>query len=202
MSEQLRAGHFLASLHGNLPGEDYPPHAYGGASVFSTNPRGVTGRPNQVTWDPSNLTMESVQWDKSTYVLPTVLPPTATPELRSRVLALTLKTLKRSTRGDDATKAALLEQRFQCASAATRARTTAAPAKNIIGGAYTFDDPLAKRSTGAVININDVPTENDRRNAKYLEFRATFRALTLSPDLSAAPQSFIAAVRFPRSPDT
>ena len=145
--------------------------------------------------------MESVQWDKSTYVLPTVLPPTAPAELRSRVLALTLKTLKRSTRGDFATKLALLEKRFQCASAATRARTSASPAKNIVGGAFTFDDPLIKRSTGAVINVNDPPTNNDRRNSKFLEFRATFRAIVLDPRLDATPQSFIAAVRLPRNED-
>ena len=204
MSEQLRAGHFLASLNGNLPGirEDYSHATLGATNVFSTHPRGVAGRPLSTNWDPSNLTMESVQWDKTTYVLPKVLPPTAAPELRSRVLALTLKTLKRSNRGDDATKAALLEQRFQCASAATRARTTAAPAKNILGGAYTFADPLIKRNSGAVINMNEPPTENDRRNGKFLEFRATFRAITLSPTLSATPQSFIAAIRLPRSADT
>ena len=177
MSDQLRAGHFLASLNGNLPGIDMDPSLYGDSHVFSTNPRGVAGRFNQLNTDPANLTMESVQWDKSTYVLPAVLPPTSAPELRSRVLALTLKTLKRSTRGDYATKAALLEQRFQCASAATRARTSAAPAKNILGGAYTFDDPLVKRSTGAVVNINDPPLANDRRNSKFLEFRATFRGI-------------------------
>ena len=201
MSEQLRAGHFLASLNGNLPVDTLPHNSFGGASVFSTNPRGVAGRLSANNWDPSNLTMESVQWDKSTYVLPTVLPPTAAPELRSRVLVLTLKTLKRSTRGDYATKSALLEQRFQCASAATRARTTAAPAKNIIGGAYTFTDPLIKRSTGGVLNINDDPTDNDRRNARFLEFRSTFRAITLDPSLSPNPNSFITAVRYPRNPD-
>ena len=204
MSEQLRAGHFLASLNGNLPGrgDDYSHSTLGAANIFSTNPRGVAGRSLPNNWDPSNLTMENVQWDKTTYVLPAVLPPTSTPELRSRVLALTLKTLKRSNRGDDATKAALLEQRFQCASAATRARTTAAPAKNILGGAYTFDDPLVKRNTGAVLNINDPPTANDRRNGKFLEFRASFRAITLEPTLSATPQSFVAAIRLPRNPDT
>ena len=141
MSDQWRAGHFSSSLNaGNLPGsgDDFNSFNFNGAPIFSTNPRGVAGRPFQTTLDPSNLTMENVQWDKSTYVLPAVLPPTAAPELRSRVLALTLKTLQRSTRGDYATKAALLEQRFQCASAATRARTTANPAKNILGGAYTF----------------------------------------------------------------
>ena len=173
---------------------------YSGTPVFSTNPRGVAGRNPHNNWDPSNLTMENVQWDKSTYVLPAVLPPTAPPELRSRVLALTLKTLKRSTRGDYATKAALLEQRFQCASAATRARTTAAPAKNILGGAYTFQDPLIKRGTGNVLTIADPPSANDRRNGRFLEFRATFRALTLDPDLSADPQSFVTAVRLPRDP--
>ena len=202
MSDQLRAGHFLSSLNGNLPGETFQTPYLGGSQVFSTNPRGVTGRSNQVNWDPSNLTMENVQWDKSTYVLPTVLPPTAASELRSRVLALTLKTLKRSTRGDHATKAALLEQRFQCASAATRARTTAAPVKNILGGAYTFEDPLIKRQTGEVQNVRDPPTDADRRNSKYLEFRATFREQMLDATLDATPQSFIAAVRLPKNEDT
>ena len=93
MSEQLRAGHFLTLLHGNLPGDDIFPNSFGGTSVFSTNPQGVTGRVNVMNWNPFNLVMESVQWDKSTYVLSTVLPPTAAPELRSRVLALILKTL-------------------------------------------------------------------------------------------------------------
>ena len=203
MSEQYRAGRFYSSLNGNLPVGDLGSQTFGGSlSVFSTNPRGQPGRTVPFTTDPSNLAMESVQWDKSTYVLPTVLPPTASSELRSRVFALTLKTLQRSTRGDYATKAALLEQRFQCASAATRARTIAAPAKNIIGGAYTFEDPLIKRSSGALLNVSEPPSDNDRRNAKYLEFRATFRPLTLSPDLTDPPQSFVTAIRLPRNPET
>ena len=197
MSQQFRAGHFFPSLNGNLPGEDLNHHLYGDFPIFNTNQRGLAGRLNAISHDPANLAMEDVQWDKSTYVLPKVLPPTAPSELRARVLALTLKTLKRSTRGDDATKAALLEQRFQCASAATRARTAASPAKNILGGAYTFSDPLIKRSTGTVLNIGDPPTEADRRNAKFIEFRATFRPLTIDPNLANNPKSFVAAVRLP-----
>ena len=167
MLEQLRAGHVFPSLHGNLPGEYFSTHSFKGATIFSTNPRGVAGRHFQTTTDPSNLNMESVQWDKSTYVLPTVLPPAAAPELRSRVLALTLKTLKqRSTWGDNFTKAAPHKQHFQCASAATKACTTASPTKNIIGGAYTFEDPLIKRSTGVVLNVSKDLTENDRHNTK------------------------------------
>ena len=92
---------------------------------------------------------ENVQWDKTTHVLLTILPPTVAPELRSRVLALTLKALKRSSLGDYATKAALLEQRFQCASAATWARTTAGPAKNILGGANTFDNTSSNKKRGS-----------------------------------------------------
>ena len=197
MSDQLRAGHFFSSLNGNLPGDDYSNLFLRGNPVFSTNPRGAAGRFNQHHWDPLNLTMEEVQWDKSTYILPVVLPPTATSELRSRVLALTLKTLTRSTRGDYATKAALLKQRFQCASAATRARTKANPAKNILGGAYTFHDPLVKRATGTVLNVNDPPTDNDRANGKFLEFRATFRPLLIDPLLESNTQSFVTAVRLP-----
>ena len=135
-------------------------------------------------------------------MLPKVLPPTAPSELRARVLALTLKTLKRSTRGDFATKAALLEQRFQCASAATRARTAASPAKNILGGAYTFSDPLIKRATGTVLNVGDPPSDADRRNARFLEFRATFRPLTIDPSLTDSPKSFVAAIELPREADT
>ena len=131
MSHQLRAGHFFPPLNGNLPGDDMSSSFLGGSHVFATNPRGTTGRFNITTHDPSNLVMEEVQWDKSTYLLPAVLPPTSPSELRSRVLALTLQTLKRSTRGDFSTKAALLEQRFQCASAATRARAAANPVTNI-----------------------------------------------------------------------
>ena len=197
MSDQLRAGHFLASLNGNLPGENIHNAAFGDLSVFSTNPRGVAGRHFQQNLDPLNLIMENVQWDESTYVLPAVLPLTTAPEMRSRVLALTLKSLKRSTCGDFATKAALLEQRLQCASATTRARTTASPAKNILGGAYTFTDPLVKRSTEQVVNLNTPPSNNDRRNSTFLEFCATFRALMLHPDLDATPQSFVTAVRLP-----
>ena len=182
---------------------DLASHFYGNSHpVFSTNPRGQPGRFVTNVIDPANLAMEEVQWDKSTYVLPVVLPPTASSELRYRVFALTLKTLKRSTRGDFATKAALLEQRFQCASAATRARTAAAPTNNIIGGAYTFEDPLIKRNTGTVLNVSDPPSDNDRQNSKYLEFRATFRPLTIHPSLTDAPQSFVTAVRFPRDPAT
>ena len=202
MSEQLRAGHFSSSLHGNLPVEDFGNPFNRGSLVLNSNPRGLAGRINQIHHDPTNLTMEEVQWDKNTYVLPTVLPPTASSELRSRVLALTLKTLKCSTRGDFATKAALLEQRFQCASAATRARTKASPAKNILGGAYSFADPLVKRSTGVVQHISDPPTENDRRNGKFLEFRATFKQNTIDPLLEGTPQSFIAAVRLPTNDET
>ena len=107
MSDQLRAGHFLASLNGNLPGMDMSTSIYGDTPVLTTNPRGLAGRNQQQTYDPSNLTMESVQWDKSTYVLLTVLPPTAPAELRSRVQALTFKTLKRSTNKGGFTRAAL-----------------------------------------------------------------------------------------------
>ena len=202
MSNQYRASHFFPPLNGNLPGEDYSSPFYGEHHVFAANPRGLAGRYNTPSLDPANLTMEEVQWDKSTYVLPAVLPPTAPSEARSRVLALTLKTLKRSTRGDFATKAALLEQRFQCASAATRARTTASPAKNILGGAYTFEDVLVKRTGGTVLNVSDPPTQADRRNSKFLEFRATFRSIMIQPDLVDTPKSFVAAVRFPRDAAT
>ena len=203
MANQYRAGRFFPSLHGNLPGDDLASSFLGEDShVFSTNPRGTAGRPSAISYDPANFTIEDVQWDKSTYVLPKVLPPTALSELRARVLALTLKTLKRSTRGDYATKAALLEQRFQCASAATRARTAASPAKNILGGAYTFSDPLIKRSTGTVLNVADPPTNADRRNAKFLEFRATFRPLTIDPTLTDSPKSFVAAVELPKEAGT
>ena len=202
MSRQLRAGHFFPPLNGNLPGEDFTSSIYGEGPIFTTNQRGTAGRYNAIAYDPANLTMEDVQWDKSTYVLPKVLPPTAPSELRARVLALTLKTLKRSTRGDYATKSALLEQRFQCASAATRARTAASPAKNILGGAYTFTDPLIKRATGTVLNVADPPSDADRRNAKFLEFRATFRPLTIDPNLTDGPKSFVAAVYLPTENDT
>ena len=53
-----------------------------------------------------------------------------------------------------------------------------------------------------MINFSDPPTANDRRNGKFLEFRASFRAITLDPNLSATPQSFVAAIRLPRNPDT
>ena len=175
---------------------------YGDNHVFATNPRGVAGRFNATTYDPANLAMEDVQWDKSTYVLPTVLPPTAPFELRARVLALTLKTLKRSTRGDYATKAALLEQCFQCASAATRARTAANPAKNILGGAYTFTDPLIKRATGTVLNVADPPSDDNRRQAKFLEFRATFRPALINRTITDTPKSFVAAIRYPTEAET
>ena len=202
MANQYRARHFSPPLNGNLPGDDASASLLGAPQVFATNPRGVAGRFAPVSLDPANLTMEEVQWDKSTYFLPAVLPPTASSELRSRVLALTLKTLTRSTRGDYATKSALLEQRFQCASAATRARTMASPAKNILGGAYSFDDPLIKRSTGAVMTISDPPSAADKRQGKYLEFRATFRSPTLNPGLTDHPKSFVTAVRLPTDPQT
>ena len=102
------------------------------------------------------------------FVFPAILPPTAPSELRTRELALTLKTLKRSTRGDFATMAAQLEEHFQCACAAARARRAASPAKNILGGAYTFADPLIKCLMGTVLNVNDPPSDTDRRNAKFL----------------------------------
>ena len=103
MSNQWSASHFMSSLNGNPPGirEDFQSVHANGPHIFSTNPRGVAARPYRNEWDPSNLTKENIQWDKSTYVLPTVLPPTALPELRSRALALTLKPLKRSTRPND-----------------------------------------------------------------------------------------------------
>ena len=52
------------------------------------------------------------------YLLPTVLPPMAASELRSRVLALILKTLKRSTRGDyrECSSAAREQAQLQCRS--------------------------------------------------------------------------------------
>ena len=112
MSDQFRARHIFPSLNGNLPGDNASASFFGQPHIFVTNPRGVAGQFPTVSSDPANLTMEEVQWDKSTYVLPMVLAPTASSELRSRVLAKTLKTLTRSTRGDHATKSALLEQRF------------------------------------------------------------------------------------------
>ena len=202
MSDQFRARHFFPSLNGNLPGDDASVSFFGTPRVLASIPRGVAGRNHNLSLDPANLTIEEVQWDKHTYMLPAVLPPTASSELRSRVLALTLKTLTRSTRGDYATKAALLEQRFQCASASTRARTAASPATNILGGAYSFTDPLVKKANGTVLAVANPPSAVSKRDAKFLEFRATFRPIAISPDLTDTPKSFVTAVRMPTDPET
>ena len=47
------------------------------------------------------------------------------------------------------------------------------------------------------MNVADPPAEADRRNAKFLEFRATFRPLLMDPTLTDPPKSFVAAVRLP-----
>ena len=66
MSNQYRAGRFFPSLHGNLPGDDMHSSLFEGGHVFSAIPRGPAGRVNAISYDPANLTMEDVQWDKST----------------------------------------------------------------------------------------------------------------------------------------
>ena len=81
MSHQFRAGH---SPPVKLkPARVRLSHSlYEESHVFAANARGTAGRFNTAVYDPANFTMEDVQWDKTTYVLPAVFPPTALSVLR------------------------------------------------------------------------------------------------------------------------
>ena len=85
---------------------------------------------------------------------------------------------------------------------AAHACTLARLAKNILVGAYTFKDLLVERATGEALYVNGPHLAADRKSAKYLEFWATFRAITIKPSLVGTPKSFVKAVRLPLDEDT
>ena len=125
-------------------------------------------------------------------MLPTFLcPPWLNPKSLPGFLNCCQSPPKWSIQGNFTPKVALLEQHFQCPSSASCACTVVSPVKNILGGAYTFEDPLIKRATRVVRSINDPPMATDRRDTKYLEFRATSWALIIDMELTDNPTSCV-----------